>query len=318
MQAGLIFIVKECLMSGKVFLFLIAMIITMNTVGMAFPESQPDCCHCRADPVLSRTSRPQYDEVLYELQKYWAKLSLFNGKPNGLFDQNMETTVLNFQKAHHLKISGKIDRETWQMIGSVTETSSYIGRPPSGRIEILVDIDALTLTILADRVPFQSFPVAIGKLDTPSPVGSWKVINKGFWVTGKTKWLGLSVPYGVYGIHGTNQPWSIGRRASKGCIRMYNHHLEYVYQWVKPGTPVYIAGDPFRDRRIMKRGVIGSDVYFLQIRLKQLGYFKGQSNGVFDYWTEEAVKKCQQELGLPVTGEISSKEYYRLKLYPTD
>jgi N-acetylmuramoyl-L-alanine amidase len=99
---------------------------------------------------------------------------------------------------------------------------------------------------------------------------------------------------------------------------MFNHHLEFVYQWVNPGTTVYIDGDPFRDRRGLKRGMIGSDVYYLQIRLKQLGYYTQKPNGVFDYWTEKALRQCQTDLGLPVTGEISAKEYYRLRLYPTD
>ena len=40
-----------------------------------------------------------------------------------------------------------------------------------------------------------------------------------------TRWLGLNVPWGIYGIHGTNQPWSIGTQASAGCIRMFNRHV---------------------------------------------------------------------------------------------
>lgn len=250
-------------------------------------------------------------------------MALYPGKPNGIFDRTMENAVQSFQKLRHLKVSGKIDRETWRAIGAVTGTSGL--RPnenakglPPGRVEVLVDLNALNLTILVDRRPFRSFPVAIGKLDTPSPAGSWRVVNKGYWVRGKTKWLGLSVPFGVYGIHGTNQPWSIGRRASNGCIRMYNHHLDDVYDWVNPGTTVYIEGDPFRDRRELKRGLAGSDVYFLQIRLKQLGYYPKRPNGFFDYWTETALKQCQEKLGLPVTGVLSSPEYFRLRLHMTD
>jgi peptidoglycan hydrolase-like protein with peptidoglycan-binding domain len=306
-------------MNKKVLLLFLLLAIGMvsNVVDTTYSISQPGCL-CESDPVLSRTEQPVYNELLHELQKYWELSGFYHGKPNGFFDRTMENAVKDFQKAYHLQITGKIDRETWKVIGSVTEASSSTGNLPAGRVEILVDINSLTLTVMVDRSPFRSFPIAIGKLETPSPIGSWQIINKGYWAKGETKWLGLSVPYGVYGIHGTNQPWSIGRRASKGCIRIYNHHLEDLYRWVEPGTPVYIVGDPFRDRRLLKRGLIGSDVYFLQLRLKQLGYFKGQPNGFFEYWTEEAVKKCQQDLGLPVTGEISAKEYYRLKLYPTD
>lgn len=297
--------------------FLLIMVITVNIlVGPCFP-SEPQCCRCQTEPVLSRTSESQDPDLVYQLQKYWTNFSLFNAKPNGRFDQAMETAVINFQKLRHLKPSGIIDRETWREIGSFGAKRAT-GKFPSGRVEVLVDLNSLTLTVLVNRQPFRSYPVAIGKPKTPSPVGSWKVVSKGYWVKGETKWLGLSVPYGVYGIHGTNKPWSIGRRASNGCIRMFNHHLEAVYQWINHGTQVYIDGDPFRDRRVIKRGLSGSDVYFLQIRLKQLGYLSKRPNGVFEYWTEIAVKKCQADLGLPVTGEISAKEYYRLRLYPTD
>lgn len=302
-------------------LTILLMVLTITTG--AGSEPQRNCCHCPPEPVLYPARQPQYDALLYELQKYWAGFALYQGQPNGLFDRTMVKAVQSFQKLHHLTVSGKIDRKTWRAIGAVTGTNSprvgeRVRKHPSGRLEILVDLNALTLTILADGRPFRSFPVAIGKLDTPSPAGSWKVVNKGYWVQGETKWLGLSVPFGVYGIHGTNQPWSIGRRASNGCIRMYNHHLEDLYDWVNPGTPVYIEGDPFRDRRELKRGEVGSDVFFLQIRLKQLGYYQKQPSGFFDYWTETALKKCQEELGLPVTGVVSSREYFRFRLYPTD
>lgn len=299
-------------------IFIMLALVVHPAISATDPStSQPRCCHCQAEPILSRTTESEHRELLYALQQYWKGLSLYNATPNGRFDRTMETAVINFQKSRRLKPSGVIDRDTWQAIGSI-ETRQPPDKLPSGNLEVLVELNSLTLTILVDRHPFRSFPVAIGKIETPSPAGSWKVVNKGYWAKGDTKWLGLSVPFGIYGIHGTNQPWSIGRRASNGCIRMYNHHLEAVYQWVTPGTPVYIDGNPFRDRRTLKRGMIGSDVHFLQIRLKQLGYYQKKPNGVFDYWTETALKKCQADLGLPVTGEFTAKEYYRLRLYPTD
>ena len=296
---------------------LLFLVICPALVHVCLFASKPHCCHCQSEPVLSRTEETPHRDLLYALQDYWKSLSLYNAAPNGCFDRTMEEAVINFQKKHHLKATGVIDRNTWQAIGYLgTETS--IRQFPAGQVEVLVELNSLTLTILANRKPFRSFPVAIGKLETPSPVGAWKVVSKGYWAKGKTKWLGLSVPYGIYGIHGTNQPWSIGRRASNGCIRMYNHHLDIVYPWIKLGTPVYIDGNPFRDYRVLKKGSYGSDVYYLQIRLKQLGYYSNKPNGVFEYWTETGLKKFQNDSGLPVTGEVSAKEYYRLRLYPTD
>jgi lipoprotein-anchoring transpeptidase ErfK/SrfK len=43
-----------------------------------------------------------------------------------------------------------------------------------------------------------------------------------------------------YGIHGTNDPSSIGRSVSHGCVRMRNEDIERLFDMVKLGTPVFI------------------------------------------------------------------------------
>jgi hypothetical protein len=43
-----------------------------------------------------------------------------------------------------------------------------------------------------------------------------------------------------YGIHGTNEPESIGRSVSHGCVRLRNEDIEKLYDMVPVGTPVYI------------------------------------------------------------------------------
>lgn len=43
-----------------------------------------------------------------------------------------------------------------------------------------------------------------------------------------------------YGIHGTNEPSSIGRSVSHGCVRLRNEDIEKLYDMVPVGTPVYI------------------------------------------------------------------------------
>jgi lipoprotein-anchoring transpeptidase ErfK/SrfK len=44
----------------------------------------------------------------------------------------------------------------------------------------------------------------------------------------------------IYRIHGTNEPKSIGRAASSGCIRMLNEDVSELYQFVKVGTVVTV------------------------------------------------------------------------------
>jgi lipoprotein-anchoring transpeptidase ErfK/SrfK len=51
----------------------------------------------------------------------------------------------------------------------------------------------------------------------------------------------LTLDRGEYAIHGTNQPGSIGRTASYGCIRMHNEDVVDLYGRVAVGTPVVVT-----------------------------------------------------------------------------
>lgn len=84
------------------------------------------------------------------------------------------------------------------------------------------------------------YPIAVGKRSTPTPLGHYTVVAKTNYPGGVfgSRWIGLSIPH--YGIHGTNNPSSIGQAVSKGCIRMHNHQVEDLFQLVKIGTLVII------------------------------------------------------------------------------
>jgi len=43
-----------------------------------------------------------------------------------------------------------------------------------------------------------------------------------------------------YAMHGTNQPESVGRAVSHGCVRLRNEDIAKLYAMVPVGTPVYI------------------------------------------------------------------------------
>ncbi len=87
------------------------------------------------------------------------------------------------------------------------------------------------------------YPVGVGKPATPTPAGSYSVISKVMYPGGMlgTRWMGLSIPAGNYGIHGTNNPPSIGGYVSNGCIRMYNQDVEELFPHVTIGMPVEIT-----------------------------------------------------------------------------
>jgi hypothetical protein len=197
-----------------------------------------------------------------------------------------------------------------------TNTSAPI---PAGLTRVVIDVKSLQLMIYKDNLPQKIFPVAIGKSGTPSPVGNWEIVSKEKWGEGfGSHWLGLNVPFGIYGIHGTNNPSSIGNIISGGCIRMFNKDVEEVYNRVQIGTPVHIMGDPFVGRRVLVRGIAGSDVLFLQKRLRQLGLFHYNPNGIFGYHTERAIIEFQKQNQLPLTGQVRYLEYRKLKLNHTE
>ena len=97
-----------------------------------------------------------------------------------------------------------------------------------------------TLTLYQDNRVYKVYPVAVGKPTTPTPKGTFRIINKANNPGGPfgARWIGLSSP-GI-GIHGTNNPSSIGNSVSHGCIRMQNKDVIELNQLVPIGTTVTI------------------------------------------------------------------------------
>ena len=53
--------------------------------------------------------------------------------------------------------------------------------------------------------------------------------------------MGLNVPWGKFGIHGTLEPNSVGWASSHGCIRMNNDEVAQLYKIIPIGTKVTIV-----------------------------------------------------------------------------
>lgn len=111
------------------------------------------------------------------------------------------------------------------------------------RYSISVNTSIRRLTLLKNGIVFKTYPIAIGKPSTPTPKGTFKIINKAVNPGGPfgARWIGLNAPNGDYGIHGTNNPSSIGKAVSNGCIRMYNNNVIELFNLVPIGTIVTIS-----------------------------------------------------------------------------
>ncbi|MEV5027485.1 L,D-transpeptidase [Paenibacillus sp. LPE1-1-1.1] len=105
---------------------------------------------------------------------------------------------------------------------------------------IIVDLSDRMLHLLDSNIVTRSFPVGIGKMVTQTPTGEFTIINKQANPGGPfgAFWMGLSKPH--YGIHGTNNPSSIGHLVSHGCIRMYNDDVLALSKLVPINTRVTI------------------------------------------------------------------------------
>ncbi len=126
---------------------------------------------------------------------------------------------------------------------------------------IVVNRATNRLQLYAQSTLVRTFPVATGQAIYPTPLGRWHIVVKELnpwwyppvwdsWAKGLkpvppgpsnplgTRWMGLDAP-GV-GIHGTDEPTSIGYSASHGCIRMQVPDAEWLYQRVAIGTTVFV------------------------------------------------------------------------------
>ena len=119
-----------------------------------------------------------------------------------------------------------------------------------------------------EPVLVKTFPIGIGRVGWETPLGATTVIDKArdpHWYVpwsvrqehaemgdplpsvvppGPDNPLGhrvLKLDMPGYLIHGTNQPWSIGKAVSSGCIRMRNEDVIDLYERVKVGARVVVS-----------------------------------------------------------------------------
>ena len=121
---------------------------------------------------------------------------------------------------------------------------------------VVVSIPDRKLAVIEDGTTVEVYDVAVGKPSTPSPVGTFTIVNRvsnpTYYKPGKivgpgranpigTRWIGLSAK--GYGIHGTDAPASIGFAKSHGCIRLRNQDVEQLFARVRSGDVVELHAE---------------------------------------------------------------------------
>lgn len=121
-------------------------------------------------------------------------------------------------------------------------------------LAIEVDLDARTLTLFEGDEVVLTTPVAVGSEDSPTPVGAFYVTDKlqdpnpdgaygpfALGLSGRSDVLtDFAGGDGQIGIHGTNDPSSIGQDVSHGCIRVPNEVIVQLNELLPLGTPVVV------------------------------------------------------------------------------
>ncbi|MBK8175200.1 MAG: L,D-transpeptidase family protein [Rhodospirillales bacterium] len=145
-----------------------------------------------------------------------------------------------------------------------------------------------------------SFPIGIGRDGFATPIGRTRIVRKQaapVWyptpsarrddptlpaavAPGPDNPLGthaLYLGWPSYLIHGTNKEYGIGRRASRGCIRMYANDIVFIFNRVPVGTSVTVVDQPIKIQRLADGIYLEADPSLAQVQQwEKAGRFKPQ------------------------------------------
>mgnify|MGYP000486508959 CR=1 FL=1 len=141
--------------------------------------------------------------------------------------------------------------------------------PDGPREGIIINLAEPRLYYFTPDGPVRTFPIGIGREGLDTPTGETYVARKRrnpAWRptrearaddpslpavvrAGPQNPLGayaLDLGWPLYLIHGTNKVYGIGRRVSRGCIRMYPNDIEWMFQHVAAKTAVRVVNQPLK------------------------------------------------------------------------
>lgn len=179
---------------------------------------------------------------------------------------------------------------------------------------LLIDERTSKIYLLSDNKIIKSYPIKICKSASLLPEGNWTVTLK---YKGNNNFLLINTGWGMYYIHGKNHPMSIKGYDFSGCISLEDSDMNEIFKNVEYGTEVKIikSYNILKKYRILKIKDRGWDVFEIQKKLKKLGLYKGEPNGIFDEKLKNAAQEFQRKNNLKVKDCIEYLFYNSLSRY---
>jgi L,D-transpeptidase ErfK/SrfK len=141
--------------------------------------------------------------------------------------------------------------------------------PDAPREGIVINKAELRLYFFPKLGPVQTYAIGVGREGLNTPVGRTTIVRKAVRPTwrptpetrvarpelpavvppGPDNPLGeyaLYLGWPTYAVHGTHKPYGVGRRVSRGCIRMYPEGVAQLYPQVPVGTRVTVVDQPVK------------------------------------------------------------------------
>jgi len=181
-------------------------------------------------------------------------------------------------------IAGSDHSASEPALAAAVQKESVAKAPVLEATKLVINIPSRTLWVYQGSKIVRYFPVGVGRPGFMTPVGDYSVLRKVVdpgWenpykpageiriVPGQnnplgTRWIGfLRKGAGEYGMHGTDNPGSVGKFSSHGCVRLKVPDAEALFDMVEIGTPVAVVYEPvlIRPQGDEMRVVVFRDVF---------------------------------------------------------
>lgn len=185
-----------------------------------------------------------------------------------------ETTLLDIARRHDLgvleilAVNPGIDPWVPGAGRTIVLPTAHV-LPDAPREGVVINKAELRLYYFPKLGPVETHAIGVGREGFDTPLGQTRIVRKQkdpVWrptdstrrdrpelpaavLPGPENPLGdraMYLSWPTYAVHGTNKPYGVGRRVSRGCIRMYPETARRLYEQVQPGTRVTVVDQPVK------------------------------------------------------------------------